>query len=123
MKKTILIIDDSPSIRQMVQFTLTQAGYEVVEASNGLEGLEKARTSRCNAILTDQNMPEMDGLTMIRHLRQLSLHKATPILVLTTETSDSLKQQGRAAGATGWLTKPFDPTKLVEVIEKVTGLQ
>ncbi|MGL4408033.1 MAG: response regulator [Zoogloea sp.] len=121
MAKTILAIDDSASLRQMVSFTLKSSGYEVIEAVDGQDGLDKAKTRTVNLILTDQNMPRMDGLTLIRNLRALPQYKTTPILMLTTESSDTMKQQGRAAGATGWLVKPFDPQKLIEVVKKVIG--
>ncbi len=119
MAKIILAVDDSTSIRQMVAFTLKGAGYEVIEAVDGQEGLEKAKSKTVNLILTDQNMPKMDGLTLVKTLRGLPQYKTTPILMLTTESSDEMKTQGRAAGATGWLVKPFDPGKLLEVVEKV----
>ncbi|MCE1171120.1 response regulator [Azovibrio restrictus] len=121
MAKTILAVDDSASIRQMVSFTLKSAGYEVVEAVDGMDGLEKAKSRSINLVLTDQNMPRMDGLTLIRSLRGLPQYKTTPILMLTTESSEAMKSQGRAAGATGWLVKPFDPQKLIEVVRKVIG--
>lgn len=121
MAKTILAVDDSASIRQMVTFTLRAAGYDIIEAADGQEGLDKAKSKPVQLILTDQNMPKMDGLTLIKSLRALPQYKATPILVLTTESSDAMKAQGKAAGATGWLVKPFDPTKLLEVVKKVIG--
>lgn len=121
MAKTILAIDDSASIRQMVSFTLKSAGYEVLDAVDGQDGLDKAKGNEVHLVLTDQNMPRMDGLTLIRTLRALPQYKTTPILMLTTESSDAMKQQGRAAGATGWLVKPFDPQKLLEVVKKVLG--
>jgi two-component system chemotaxis response regulator CheY len=121
MSKTILAVDDSASIRQMVAFTLKSSGYDVIEAVDGIDGLEKAKTKSVNLILTDQNMPRMDGLTLIKALRALPQYKTVPILMLTTESSDAMKQQGRAAGATGWLVKPFDPQKLIEVVKKVIG--
>lgn len=121
MAKSILAIDDSASIRQMVGFTLKSSGYEVVEAVDGMDGLEKAKGKTFNLILTDQNMPRMDGLTLIKNLRGLPQYRSTPILMLTTESSDAMKAQGKAAGATGWLVKPFDPQKLVEVVKKVIG--
>ena len=121
MAKTILAVDDSASIRQLVSFTLKGAGYEVIEAADGMEGLEKAKSRPVNLILTDQNMPRMDGMTMVKNLRALPQYKTVPILILTTESSDAMKAQGRAAGATGWLVKPFDPQKLLEVIKKVIG--
>lgn len=121
MTKTILAVDDSASLRQMVSFTLKSSGYEVIEAVDGQDALDKAKSKSINLILTDQNMPRMDGLTLIRSLRGLPQYKTTPILMLTTESSDAMKQQGRAAGATGWLVKPFDPQKLIEVVKKVLG--
>lgn len=121
MAKTILTVDDSASIRQMVSFTLKSAGYTVLEAQDGQEGLTKAKGSSVDLVLTDQNMPKMDGLTLIKTLRGLPAYKATPILMLTTESSDTMKSQGKSAGATGWLVKPFDPQKLLEVVRKVIG--
>ena len=121
MSKTILAVDDSASIRQMVAFTLKSSGYEVVEAIDGMDGLEKAKSKTFNLILTDQNMPRMDGLNLIKNLRAMAQYKTTPILMLTTESSDAMKAQGKAAGATGWLVKPFDPQKLVDVVKKVIG--
>ena len=121
MAKTVLTVDDSASIRQMVSFTLKSAGYEVVEAVDGMDGLDKAKTRSCNLVLTDQNMPRMDGLSLIKTLRGMPAYRSVPILMLTTESSDTMKSQGRAAGATGWLVKPFDPQKLIEVVKKVIG--
>lgn len=126
MAKEILIVDDSASIRQMVSFTLKSSGYDVMEAVDGQDALEKAKavgtTGRAPLlVLTDQNMPKMDGLTLIRSIRALPQYKRTPILMLTTEASDAMKIQGRQAGATGWLVKPFDPEKLLEVVKKVIG--
>lgn len=121
MSKTILTVDDSPSIRGMVAFTLKGAGYTVVEAGDGADGLAKARTQSFALVLTDQNMPRMDGITLIKSLRALPQYRSTPILMLTTEAGDAMKAQGRAAGATGWLVKPFDPQKLLEVVRKVIG--
>lgn len=121
MAKTILTVDDSTSIRQMVSFTLKDAGYAVSEAVDGQDGLDKARAGGFDLIFTDQNMPRMDGLTLIKQLRTLPQYKSVPILMLTTESSDAMKSQGRAAGATGWLVKPFDPQKLLDVVRKVIG--
>jgi two-component system chemotaxis response regulator CheY len=121
MSKTILAVDDSTSIRQMVAFTLKSSGYDVVEAVDGMDGLDKARSGTFNLVLTDLNMPRMDGLALVRGLRALAQYATTPILILTTESSDDMKAQGRAAGATGWLVKPFDPQKLIEVVKKVIG--
>jgi len=123
MAKIILAIDDSTSIRQMVAFTLKSAGYAVIEAADGQEGLDKANAANdtISLILTDQNMPKIDGLTLIKTLRTIPKFSTTPILMLTTESSDDMKSQGKAAGATGWLVKPFDPHKLLEVVKKVIG--
>ncbi|WP_353234262.1 response regulator [Diaphorobacter ruginosibacter] len=116
---SILAVDDSPSMRKMVSFTLTGAGYRVVEAVDGEDALEKAGSHEIDLVLVDQNMPRLDGIGLTRKLREHPKYKSTPILVLTTESSDQMKQAGRAAGATGWLVKPFDPARLIEVIQKV----
>ena len=121
MAKSILAVDDSPSLRQMVSFTLKGAGYEVIEAVDGEDALAKAKASTVNLILTDLNMPRMDGLTLVRSLRRLPAYRNAPILILTTESSTDMKNQGRAAGATGWLVKPFEPQRLLEVVKKVIG--
>lgn len=121
MAKMVLTVDDSASIRHMVAFTLKSAGYDVIEAADGNAGLAQAKSNNVQLVLTDQNMPGMDGLTLIKSLRALPNFKTTPILMLTTESSDAMKAQGRAAGATGWLVKPFDPQKLLEVVRKVIG--
>ena len=115
----ILAVDDSASVRQMVAFTLRSAGYDVVEAVDGGDAMDKLRERDVDLVLTDQNMPNVDGLTLVRQLRATPRYGKTPILILTTESSDEMKQAGRAAGATGWLVKPFDPVKLIEVIGKV----
>ncbi len=117
--QSILAVDDSASMRQMVSFTLKSAGYTVVEAVDGQDAWEKAGSRTFDLVLTDQNMPRMDGITLTKKLRETSQFKTTPILILTTESGDQMKQAGRSAGATGWLVKPFDPTKLIEVIKKV----
>ena len=121
MAKIILTVDDSASIRQMVAFTLKGAGYDVIEAHDGQDGLDKAQEQTVDLVLTDQNMPRMDGLTLINRLRAMPAYSKVPILMLTTESGDVMKTQGRAAGATGWLVKPFDPQKLLEVVKKVIG--
>jgi two-component system chemotaxis response regulator CheY len=121
MAKTILAVDDSSSLRQMVAFSLKAAGYQVLEAVDGQDGLEKAKTTTVDLVLTDQNMPRMDGLQLIKHLRELPTYQKVPILMLTTESSDEMKAKGRAAGANGWLVKPFDPQRLIEVVKKVIG--
>ena len=119
--KTILAVDDSRSLRQMVMFSLREAGYAVVEACDGREGLEKARGQHFDLVLTDQNMPQLDGLGLIRALRGLPAYQQVPILMLTTESGDDMKAKGRAAGANGWLVKPFDPERLCAVVKKVIG--
>ena len=116
---TILAVDDSPSMRKMVSFTLTGAGYKVVEAVDGMDALEKAEAQHIDLVLADQNMPRLDGIGLTSRLREHPRFKSTPILILTTESSDQMKQAGRAAGATGWLVKPFDPNRLIEVLQKV----
>ena len=117
----ILAVDDSASMRQMVSFTLKNAGFNVVEAVDGLDAWDKASSRDFSLVLTDQNMPRLDGIGLTRRLREDPKFKNTPILILTTESGDQMKQAGRAAGATGWLVKPFDPAKLVAVIGKVLG--
>lgn len=121
MSKTILAVDDSGSLRQMVVFSLKAVGYKVVEAVDGRDGLEQARKQVFDLVLTDQNMPNMDGITMVRNLRNMAAYQKVPILILTTESSDEMKARGRAAGANGWLVKPFDPKRLIEVVQKVIG--
>ena len=121
MSKSILTVDDSASIRQMVSFTLKSAGYTITEAVDGQEGLDKAKARRFDLIFTDQNMPRMDGLTLITRLRALPAYKNVPILMLTTESGAAMKAKGRAAGATGWLVKPFNPERLLAVVHKVIG--
>ena len=117
--RSILAVDDSASMRKMVAFTLTSAGFHVVEAVDGQDALDKAQHHAIDLVLTDQNMPRMDGLSLTKKLRENPKFKTTPILILTTESSDQMKMAGRAAGATGWLVKPFDPARLIEVIQKV----
>ena len=117
--KTILAVDDSATMREMVSFVLESAGYRVIEAEDGAQGLDRANANACDLVITDQNMPNMDGLTLVKSLRELREYKSTPILLLTTESSDAMKAQGRAAGATGWLVKPFDPATLLQVVQKV----
>jgi two-component system chemotaxis response regulator CheY len=121
MAKTILTVDDSGSLRQMLAFSLKEAGYGVIEAVNGQDGLDKAKQQTVDLVLTDQNMPVMDGLSLIRALRGLKNYQSVPILMLTTETGADIKAQGKAAGANGWLVKPFDPARLTEVVKKLIG--
>jgi two-component system, chemotaxis family, chemotaxis protein CheY len=121
MKKRILAVDDSPSVRQMVKLSLAGAGYDIVEASDGAEGLSKARASTLDMVVTDLNMPVMNGLGLIRELRKLPAYRGVPILFLTTESDPEMKQQAKAAGATGWITKPFQQDQLVAIVRKVLG--
>ncbi len=115
----ILVVDDSNSIRDMVCFTLKSAGYETVEANDGQQGLNKAKMGSFDLVISDVNMPNMDGITLCSELRKLPSFKFTPILMLTTESSGDMKQRGKAAGATGWLVKPFNPEKLIATIKRV----
>lgn len=121
MAKTVLSVDDSASVRQMVKITLSGAGYEVVQASDGAEGLAKAQEKAVDLVVTDLNMPVMNGLSLIRELRKLPAYRGVPILFLTTESDAAVKQEAKAAGATGWITKPFQQDQLVAVVKKVLG--
>lgn len=120
MTKTVLTVDDSKTMLQMLQFALKQGGYSVIQGENGQEGLDLLEKNHVDVIISDINMPVMDGITFIKELRKLPKNKATPVLILTTESSQAKKAEGRAAGATGWIVKPFDPAKLLEVIRKVS---
>lgn len=119
MTRTALIVDDSPSIRQVVSFTLQQSGFSVLEGTDGADGLQKLGKQRVDLIITDLNMPVMDGITFIRKLRSQQGSKYTPVLMLTTESHPEKRQEGKAAGATGWIVKPFHPGKLLDVVAKV----
>ncbi|SPP65127.1 response regulator [Nitrospira lenta] len=120
MGKIVLVVDDSSTMRQMVAYTLTSAGYEVVEAGNGKEAVGKLNGGAKPAlVVTDLNMPEMDGITLITEIRKMAAFKFTPILMLTTESADDKKKAGQAAGATGWIVKPFNPEQMLKVIQKV----
>jgi two-component system, chemotaxis family, chemotaxis protein CheY len=133
MGKTIMTADDSASIRQMVSFTLKEAGYDVIEAVDGRDALEKlmgecdsplpepGRTGTVHMLVTDLNMPNMDGIELIRRVRGESRYRFMPIVMLTTESQNAKKQEGKAAGATGWIVKPFKPEQLVAVVRKVLG--
>ncbi len=118
---SILAVDDSASMRQMVNFTLKSAGHDVTEAVDGQDALAKARTKPVDLVITDVNMPRMDGIELIRQLRTLPTYKFTPLLMLTTESAGHKKAEGKAAGATGWLVKPFNPEQLIATIKKVLG--
>jgi two-component system chemotaxis response regulator CheY len=121
MTASILAVDDSPSLRMAVRTALVSAGYAVTEASDGIDALAKVAGTRFDLVLTDLNMPNMDGLTLIRELRKMPAQAGVPIVFLTTESDDSMKQAAKAAGATGWLVKPFDPEQLVRIARKVIG--
>jgi len=120
MSKIALTVDDSKTIREMVSFTLKNEGYEVLEAEDGKDAINVLSGKEVNVIITDLNMPNMDGLELIRNLRADPKYKFTPILMLTTEGDATKKQQGKDAGATGWIVKPFNPEKLIQVISKVS---
>ena len=122
MARNILIVDDSLTIRSSLEYCLKEAGFNVVAAVDGIDGIEKLKSmkdSGVSAIITDVNMPRMDGITFTENVKKSSF-RSTPVLILTTETQESRKQQGRAAGAAGWLVKPFQPEQLIAVINKVT---
>lgn len=113
-----MIVDDSASMRQLVAFTIKDAGYDVLLAENGRDALEKMSRTKVDMVITDLNMPEMDGITFIRELRGKTDYKFVPIVMLTTESQEAKKQEGRAAGASGWIVKPFSPTQLMDVVKK-----
>jgi two-component system chemotaxis response regulator CheY len=121
MAKTVLAVDDSVSIRMMVSFTLQQCGYAVIEAEDGMAGLMKLRNQIVDMVITDLNMPRLDGISFIRSIRAQPDYRHTPVVMLTTEFQDASKQQAREAGATGWITKPFRPEQLLAVVRKMIG--
>jgi two-component system chemotaxis response regulator CheY len=116
-----MTVDDSSSMRQMVAFTLSQAGYDVLEAVDGKDALNQLNGGKIDMFITDLNMPNLDGIGLIRALRKKAEYKFAPIIMLTTESHDSKKQEGKSAGATGWIIKPFKPEQLIAVIKKVLG--
>lgn len=118
MGNTLLIIDDSVSMRQLVSFALKDAGYDVITAENGKDALNKLNGTKVDMVITDLNMPEMDGITFIKNFRTLPGYRFTPIVMLTTESQESKKQEGKSAGASGWIVKPFTPQQLAEVVKK-----
>lgn len=118
---SILAVDDSASMRQMVSFTLKGAGYQVVEACDGVEALNIAKQNKFDLVLSDVNMPNMNGIELVKELRQLADYKFTPVLMLTTESAGDMKIQGKQAGATGWIVKPFNPDQLLSTIKRVLG--
>ncbi|MDP2004129.1 MAG: response regulator [Rubrivivax sp.] len=120
MAKTILIVDDSSSLRTVVRIALTRAGYEVVEASDGVEGLAALdKVGKVHLIVSDVNMPNMDGITFVTQLKQHPRHKFVPVIMLTTEGQDEKKNQGRMAGAKAWIVKPFNPPQLLDAVSKL----
>jgi two-component system chemotaxis response regulator CheY len=119
MAGLILTVDDSPSMREMVRTTLQCAGYQVVEAVDGQEALDYARENACDLVLTDVHMPRMDGITLVSELRALQHYRLTPLLLLTTESSQEKKLEGKRAGATGWIVKPFNPEQLLATMARV----
>lgn len=121
MGKKILAVDDSASMRQMVSFTLKGAGYDVTDAEDGVQAVEIAKKSSFDLVLSDVNMPKMDGIQLIKELRQLPAFKFTPILMLTTESGSQKKMEGKQAGATGWIVKPFNPDQLLGTVKRVIG--
>ena len=121
MPNLILAVDDSPSMRQMVGQTLRAAGYDVIEAADGVEALEKAKGRVVDVVITDVNMPNMDGITLVAQLRALPSYRLVPLLLLTTESSPERKAQGKQAGATGWMVKPFNPDQLLATLARVLG--
>ncbi|TBW37615.1 response regulator [Siculibacillus lacustris] len=121
MPKTILTVDDSASMRQMIKMTLSGAGYAVLEAADGAQGLAAARGAKVDMVLTDLNMPVMDGVTLVRALRKLPALTGVPIVLVTTESDGDKKAEAKAAGATGWITKPFQPAQLLSLAKKVLG--
>ncbi|MBD1544714.1 response regulator [Roseibium aggregatum] len=121
MSANILTVDDSSSVRMTTRMALTGAGYSVTEAVDGKDGLEKAKSGRFDMIVTDLNMPNMNGIQMIEELRRTPSQLGVPILFLTTESDSDMKSRAKAAGATGWLTKPFEPDQLVKLVKRVLG--
>ena len=119
MSKTIMTVDDSNSVRQMVNFTIKEAGFDVIEAVDGQDAISKLSGTSVHMVITDLNMPNVDGIELIRWLRASPTHKFVPIVMLTTESQDSKKKEGKEAGATGWIIKPFKPDQLLAVINKV----
>jgi two-component system chemotaxis response regulator CheY len=119
MAKKVLIVDDSASVRTVARMALRERGYEVIEASNGKEALEKLDSERCHLVISDVNMPTMDGITLLKEIKRHPNYKFTPVIMLTTEAGEDRKQEGRAAGAKAWITKPFQPQLLVDAVSKL----
>ncbi|OLS59963.1 response regulator [Pseudomonas putida] len=121
MAKTILIVDDSASMRQLVKLSLTGAGHQVIEACDGKDALTKLTGQKINLIISDVNMPNLDGIGLVKQVKQLSAYRFTPIMMLTTESEQSKKAEGQAAGAKAWIVKPFQPQQLLAAVEKLIG--
>lgn len=121
MAKCILIVDDSETVRQVLKLALGNAGYKVVEAEDGFDALDKLSGVPVDMLITDLNMPNMDGLELIKKVREEGSHRFTPIVMLTTESSEEKKKAGREAGASGWIVKPFKPEQLLKVVKMVLG--
>jgi two-component system chemotaxis response regulator CheY len=119
MAKLIMTADDSSSVRQMVRFTLQQAGYDVIEANDGREAFEKIAQNQIHMLVTDLNMPNLNGIELVKKVRAMPQYRFIPIVLLTTESQAAKKQEGKAAGATGWIVKPFKPDQLINVVKKV----
>ena len=120
MPKTILIVDDSSSLRTVVKIALARAGYDVLEAGDGKEGLGQLdKADKVHLIVSDVNMPNMDGISFLKHLKSTPAYRFTPVIMLTTESQESKKAEGRAAGARAWITKPFQPSTLVDAVNKL----
>jgi len=115
----ILVVDDSSSMRQMIIFTLNDLGHDIIEAEDGVDAMTKINSSKFDLVLTDLNMPNMNGIELITNVRQNPQNRAVPILMLTTESAQDKKEAGKSAGATGWIVKPFQPEKLIAVVNKV----
>jgi len=119
MAKTIMIIDDAPSVRQVVSLALKGAGYEVVEACDGQDAIGKLGSRKLNLIICDLNMPNLDGIGFLQHVKQSPAHKFTPVIMLTTESAEDKKAEARASGARAWITKPFQPSRMIEAVAKI----
>ena len=119
MSKTIMTVDDSATIRQMLNFTLSDAGFDVIEAVDGVDACTKLKDNPVNMVITDLNMPQMDGIELIREVRKDPANRFVPIIMLTTESQENKKQEGKAAGASGWIVKPFSPEQLLAVVKMV----
>ncbi|MEQ7920322.1 response regulator [Xanthomonas sp. WHRI 1810A] len=119
MAKTVLVVDDSASIRQVVGITLKSAGYDVIEACDGKDALRKLTGQKVHLMISDVNMPNMDGITFVKEVKKLAAYKFTPIIMLTTESQESRKQEGQAAGARAWVIKPFQPAQMMAAVAKL----